>query len=150
MNKAFTREPDDNGQRFCPRCDSLGSSVTAETWRAQVTDPARVHLAEPAYFCPFARCEVVYFDEFERVVVASELARPVYPKDPDAPLCGCFGFTRDDVEEDIREGGATRVKALLAKSKSPSAQCRLHSPSGQCCIAEVQRYFMKRRNEATG
>ena len=123
MNKAFTREPDDNGQRYCPRCGSLGTTVMTawKPWQAgcKSTNAAGVHLAEPAYFCPFARCDVVYFDEFERVVATSELAHPVYPKDQDAPLCGCFGLTRDDVEQDLREGGATRVRALLAKSKSP-------------------------------
>jgi hypothetical protein len=147
MNKAFLREPDDNGQRYCPRCGSLGVAIEEQTWRAQVTDPAVVQLADPACFCPFARCDVVYFDEFERVVTTGGLSHPVYPKDPDAPLCGCYGLTCDDVEQDLREGGATRVRELLAKSKSPEARCRLRSPSGQCCIADVQKYFMKRRSE---
>lgn len=147
MNKAFLREPDDSGQRFCPRCGSLGTAVTAETWRAQVALPERVQLAEPAYFCPFPRCEAVYFDEFERVVTTGELAGPVYPKDPDAPLCGCFGLTCDDVDQDVREGAATRVKALLARSKSPEAHCRVRAANGRCCEPEVLRYFTKRRSE---
>lgn len=147
MNKAFLREPDDNGQRFCPTCGSLGTAVSGDTWRAQVAEPGRIQLAEPAYFCSFARCDTVYFDEFERVVSTAELARGVYPKDPSAPLCGCFGLTCDDVDADVREGAATRVKALMARSKSPEANCRLRSPSGQCCMPEVLKYFTKRRSE---
>jgi hypothetical protein len=148
MNKAFVREPDDTGQRFCPRCGSLGITVTAATWQAQVTSPESVHLAEPASFCPFAQCEVVYFDEFERVALVEALAKPVYPKDPDAPLCGCFGLTTDDIDADLSEGGVGRLRELLAKSKSPDAHCKVMSPSGQCCVPEAQRYYMKRRGGA--
>jgi hypothetical protein len=148
MNKAFVREPDDNGQRYCPACGSLGIAVSAETWRAHVKSPLGVQLAESAYFCTFARCEVVYFDEVERVVKLSAMAGPVWPKDADAPLCGCFGFTRDDVDDDIRSGGVKRVRELLEKAKSPAAACRVKSPSGQCCVAEVQRYFLRRRGES--
>ena len=27
MNKAFVREPDDTGDRYCPKCQSLGEAV---------------------------------------------------------------------------------------------------------------------------
>jgi len=148
MNKAFVREPDDAGQRYCPACQSLGVAVSAETWRAHVSSPDSTHLAGAAFFCLFARCDVVYFDEFERVVRVAEVAEPVWPKDPDAPLCACFGFTSDDVEDDLRERGVRRVRELLEKAKSPAAACRIKAPSGQCCVAEVQRYFLKRRAES--
>ena len=148
MNKAFVREPDDTGQRFCPRCGSLGIAIGAATWQAQVASPAGVHLAEPACFCPFAQCEVVYFDEFERIVLAPALAKPVYPKDPQAPLCGCFGLTTDDIDADLREGGVRRLRELLAKSKSPEAHCQTMSPSGHCCVPEAQRYYMRHRGGA--
>ena len=29
MNKAFVREPDDDGRAYCPRCNSLGAPVGA-------------------------------------------------------------------------------------------------------------------------
>ena len=95
----------------------------------------------------FCRCEVAYFDMFDQVIVTNALTHGVYPKDPDAPMCGCFGLTRDDVEADVREGGVTRVKGLLEKSKSPEARCAILSGSGKCCMPEVQRYFMKLRSE---
>lgn len=145
MNKAFIREPDDNGQRQCPRCGSLGVAVGAATVRALVRPEAAATLAETAFFCPFARCEVAYFDVFERTLACDALLRPVYPKDPQAPLCPCFGLTCDDVEADLREGAPRRVRELLAKSKGPEARCAELSPTGQCCLPEVQRYYMKRR-----
>lgn len=145
MNKAFVREPDDTGQLHCPACGSLGTLVHRETWAAFVHEGEAGSLAETAFFCPFPRCEVVYFDMFERRVTTAELVRSVWPKDADAPICGCFGLTRQDVEADIEEGGVRRVRALIEKAKSPEAQCRTHAASGQNCTAEVQRYFMKLR-----
>jgi Zinc binding domain len=145
MNKAFIREPDDTGRLHCPACGSLGIAVTGETWRAQLAETASQNLAESAFFCPYAKCDVVYFDMFARQVRTGALVRGVYPKDPQAPLCGCFGLTAEDVEADVREGVVTRVRGLLEKAKSPEARCRTMSASGQSCVGDVQRYYMKLR-----
>ena len=142
MNKAFVREPDQTGE-FCPHCGSLGEPISARTLDAQLSPEARRGLPELACFCPYPKCEVVYFDSLERVVTTDALSRPVYPKDPAAPLCACFGFTREEVEQDVAEGVLTRVKALFAKSKSPEANCVEQAPSGKCCSTEVQRYYYK-------
>lgn len=148
MNKAFVREPDDTGQRHCPACGSLAISVQRETWRLHVADSAANALAETAFFCPFPRCDVVYFDIFERILRLDVLRHPVYPKDPQAPICACFGLTAEEVEADVAEGGVTRVRALIEKAKSPAAHCGTAAASGQSCIGEVQRYFMKLRGGA--
>jgi hypothetical protein len=145
MNKAFMREPDETGARRCPLCDSPGLPVGPETLAAQLGEAARTAIAESAYFCPYPRCEAAYFDAFERVVKADRLRHPIYPKDPTAPLCACFGLTADDVEQDVREGVVTRVRELVAKAKSPEARCKEMSPTGASCVAEVQRYYMRFR-----
>src|SRR5262249_16951768 len=136
MNKAFVREPEDTGERHCPRCGSLGIAVQRATVAAHVVPEAQHTLAEAAFFCPYARCRGAYLQMFDREIEIESLTHPIYPKDPDAPLCGCFGLTREDVEADVREGGVTRVRALLEKSKSPEARCATMSPSGQCCMSE--------------
>ena len=128
MNKAFVREPDDTGERNCPACGSLGVPVGRETWQLHVVEAAANALADTAYFCPFARCDVAYFDMFERTVGTGDLQHPVYPKDPQAPICACFGLTAEDVEADIREGGVSRVKALIEKAR---ARRPVASPSRQ-------------------
>ena len=89
MNKAFVREPDDTGQGHCPKCGSLGVSVQERTLRAHLSDESLTGLSSAAFFCPFAKCEVVYFDMFERVVTTDVVRTPVWPKDPSAPICGC-------------------------------------------------------------
>jgi hypothetical protein len=145
MNKAFVREPDDTGQLNCPVCGSLGIAVTSATWQAHVADDSAASVAESAFFCPYDKCDIVYFDMFERTIRTDALRHGVYPKDPRAPLCGCFGLTADDIDADVRENGVTRVRALLEKTKSPEAHCRTMSASGQSCVGDVQRYYMKQR-----
>src|SRR3990172_3267727 len=148
MNKAFVRDPDDLGHTYCPKCGSLGVVVHAETLAAQLKPDALKRLADAASFCPHAKCEVAYFDHFERWTTTADLLRPVYPKDPEAPLCGCFGLTRDDVEQDIREGVVTRVRRLLEQARSPDARCATMAASGQCCVPQVQQYYMRLRSAA--
>ena len=100
MNKAFVREPDFDGRVYCPQCGSLGVAVNRETLDHHVLEQVRSHLGDTAWFCEFARCEVGYFDRFERVVEVCKLKTAVYPKNTGAPICACFGFTLDDIEAD--------------------------------------------------
>lgn len=148
MNKAFIREPERIAD-YCPRCGSKGEPVDGETLRSFLSDEKRRAVAEPASFCPSPRCEVVYFDSFERTVVTADVQRPVYPKDPAAPICPCFGLTREDIEQDVREGVTTRVKAILEKAKSPAARCRQTAANGRPCVAYVQKYYMQCLREKT-
>ncbi len=149
MNKAFVREPEFDGRAYCPRCGSLGLAVTAPTLDALITEPARGRLTDSAWFCEYARCDVVYFNLFESVVTVDELQRPVYPKDPAAPICACFGFSHADIEADVADAEPHRIRALLARSKSPEAHCRTAAPSGRCCMTEVQRLYMRLRQAAS-
>ncbi len=144
MNKAFVKEQDSTEGR-CPRCGSPGTVVFQETLRAHLSPEILGHLTDSAFFCGQPRCSVVYFDLFDRIVEESSVKTPVYPKNPAAPLCQCFGLTCDEIEEDIREGGVTRTRACIEKAKSPEARCSVASPSGKSCIAEVQGYYMRMR-----
>lgn len=145
MNKAFIREPDETGALHCPGCGSLGSPVERVTWEAHVADPAATSLADSAFFCPYAKCSVVYFDMFDRRVTTDQLRHGVYPKDSQAPVCGCYGMTLDEVAADARAGIVERVRELVLKAKSGQAECQTKSASGQSCVAEVQRCYMRER-----
>ncbi len=144
MNKAFVRDPDGNVE-YCPRCGAQGQPVGAETLTHHLPGDLIRKVADTANFCPSPRCAVVYFDGFERVVLTADLPKPVYPKDPAAPICACFGLTREDIEEDVREGVVTRTKAILEKAKSPDARCKALAANGQSCAAYVQKYYMQCR-----
>jgi len=144
MNKAFVREPEFDGRAYCLRCGSLGTPVNKATLDRHVQKPSRSRMGDSAWFCDSTRCDVAYFDLFERFVAVDELQSPVYPKDAAAPICACFGFTLEDIEADAHEGTPTRIRDLLAKSKSGDAQCRTLAADGQCCMPEVQRLYMRR------
>lgn len=144
MNKAFVREPDADDV-FCPRCQSLGDTVLPSAYEALTTPEQRKPLADRVFFCPASSCPVVYFDAFESAIELAELSRPVFPKDQTAPLCGCFGLTLEDIEDDVAEGVPQRIRDLLAKSKSPAAHCTTASVTGRCCLPEVQRVYFKLR-----
>ena len=147
MNKAFVKEPDPSDTGHCPKCGSLGTAVGPATLGSHLTEVQRRGLAENACFCPYPRCDCAYFDMFDRVIGVSELRAPVYPKALTAPICPCFGFTVDEIEQDVLEGSVERVRALLAKAKTPAARCVTAAASGQSCAAEVQRYYMRFRQQ---
>ena len=142
MNKAFVREPDPTAD-YCPRCGSKGEPVGAVTLRGHLSDEQLGRIAEAADFCPSPDCPVAYFDSFERTVLAAELPQPVYPKDPQAPICACFGLLREEVEQDVWDGETARVKAAIEKAKSAAAGCLRAAANGRSCIPYVQKYYMQ-------
>jgi hypothetical protein len=147
MNKAFVREPESDGRAYCPRCGSLGIPVEHGPLDAHIRPESRNKLGDTAWYCNFARCEVAYFNLFDAVVQLDELKAPLYPYDLDAPICACFGLTYDDVEADVQGGSPTRVRKLLAKSKSPGAQCGSLAADGRCCMTAVQELYMRLREQ---
>ncbi|MCA9235536.1 MAG: hypothetical protein KDA44_08685 [Planctomycetales bacterium] len=145
MNKAFVREPDDDGRAFCPRCKSLGSPVESGPLDRYVAAAARHKLGAFGWFCPYQQCEVAYFNQFEAVVTIDELTQPVYPKDLDAPICACFGYAYDDAAADVAEGAPRRTRELVARGQSPEACCHDLAPDGQSCLAAVQQLYLRLR-----
>jgi Zinc binding domain len=147
MNKAFVREPDTTDV-LCPKCGAAGVSVMRMTFEAHAPAAVRRPLAASVYFCTTPTCPVAYFDAFEATITADALVRPVYPKEPNAPLCPCFGLNLDDVEADVADGTPRRIRELLAKSKTDAARCEELSPTGRSCIPEVQKCYFKLRGGA--
>ena len=147
MNKAFVREPDQTVE-YCPRCGSKGEPVASVTLKSHLTDAQFGQIADPGNFCPSPQCLVAYFDGFERMILAADLKRPVYPKDPDAPICACLGLTRAEIEEDVWEGGVARTKAILEHAKSPEACCLSMAANGRPCVPYIQKYYMQFRVQA--
>ena len=144
MNKAFVRESDSTDV-LCPRCGAAGIEVPRATIERHVRPDALRTLAATAFFCQTPTCPVAYFDALEAQAGHDQLLAPVYPKDPAAPLCPCFGLAREDVEADVAEGTPRRIRELLAHSKSPQARCETASPTGRSCLPDVQRYYFKLR-----
>lgn len=149
MNKAFVREPEDYGNAYCPRCGSLGTRVGEGALDTHCSPEVRGRVRESAWFCPVASCEVAYFNPFGMIIRANELRGPVYPKDPDATLCACFGFSMDDIYADLESEKPYRIRALLARSQSAEAHCSTAAADGQCCLREIQRLYIRLREART-
>lgn len=147
MNKAFIKELDSSGDTRCPRCGSLGTPVLRATLEAHLTPQGAAIFSDSAVFCEYPSCEVAYFDHLQRIAEVSLLVHPVYPKDLDAPLCGCFGFTAEEIEQDVEEATNRRVKAMWQRANSDEACCSTKSPNGQSCLPVIQRYFLKLREQ---
>jgi hypothetical protein len=117
--------------------------VGPETLTAFVPAERLPDIAKQAYFCGFSRCEVVYFDDFERVITTAEIVRPIWPKDPEAPICGCFGLSAAAIREDVETGSVAATREAVARSKSPEAHCLTAAADGRSCAAEIQRLYFK-------
>ena len=144
MNKAFVKEtvPDP----CCPPghgCGGPGTEVPAATLQAQLDEAQAGRFSQTAYFCPNPVCPVVYFDNWGTWVGSDQLASVPYPKNPSAPVCGCFGMTEQEIRTDAASGNRQRIRELLERSRGPDADCVRRSPAGRACEAEVRRLFMK-------
>jgi hypothetical protein len=150
VNKAFVREPDDDGRAFCPRCGTLGAPVGGGPLDTHIRPESRAKMLDGAWFCGFHRCDVAYFNQFGAVVQMEELKAPVYPYDANAPICACFGLLYDDVVADVDDGTPTRIRAVLAKSKAGESQCHALAANGRSCMAAVQELYMRLRSQSSG
>jgi len=96
------------------------------------------------YFCDASDCELVYFaldaeaPTFRREdlvvrVGAKETADPI-------PICYCFGFTRQDIWDEIGSTGKSTVaERIKAEVEAGHCACEVKNPSGKCCLGDVTR-----------
>src|SRR6266704_3618294 len=90
------------------------------------------------YFCDASDCDVVYFafdaeaPRFRREdlvvrVGAKETADPI-------PICYCFGFTRQDIWDEIRSTGKSTVAERIKEEvEADRCACGVKNPSGKIC-----------------
>jgi Zinc binding domain len=140
MSRAFMKDPEPGDPR-CPGCGGLGEPVGPTTMDAHLAAAARAPLGASAFYCADASCRTAYFNAWGAAVPADQVTGPAWPKDPEAPICPCFGMKAADVLADAREGRKERVKALVEKSRGPEARCATSAPDGVCCVPKVMRLF---------
>ena len=145
VNRAFVKEPE-QGEPRCPQpdgCGGFGLRVTRKTLLAHLPASTVENLGESTYFCPTPSCPVAYFDTWGTTVPCSALESPPYAKNPDAPVCACFGVTAEAIREAAEAGRKDFVRELLARAEGPDARCETKSPSGASCVKEIRRIFLK-------
>ena len=96
------------------------------------------------YFCDASDCDVVYFaleveapmfrrEDLVVRVGAKETADPI-------PICYCFGFTRQDIRDEIRSTGKSTVaERIKAEVEAGHCACEVKNPSGKCCLGDITR-----------
>src|SRR5260370_1523644 len=96
------------------------------------------------YFCDSSDWAVVYFaldaeasrfcrEDLVVRVGAKETAHPI-------PICYCFGFSRQDIWDEIRSTGKSTVaKRITAEVEAGRCACEVKNPSGKCCLGGVPR-----------
>ena len=140
MSRAFVRDPEP-GEPPCPGCGTPGDAVGPATLDAQVPAEARAALVGTAFYCVNPACGTAYFNGWGSAVAADRLASTAYPKNPEGPICPCFGLTAAEVAADARDGRKERVRELLERAKGPEARCAQRCPDGRPCIPRVLRLF---------
>ncbi len=105
------------------------------------------------YYCDALDCEVAYFPfdpeapRFRREdlvvrVGAKETAGPI-------PVCYCFGFTHQDIWDEIRRTGKSTVaERITAEVKAGNCACEVKNPSGKCCLGDITRTANERLGRA--
>ncbi len=96
------------------------------------------------YFCEARDCDVVYFPWNPQAPIFRRLALlvPVGSKETEDPIpvCYCFGFTRQDIWDEIHETGKSTVaEQITAEIKAGNCACEVKNPSGKCCLGDVAR-----------
>jgi hypothetical protein len=96
------------------------------------------------YFCAAPDCELVYFSLDARgpVFRREDLLVQVGAKETSGPIpiCYCFGFTKQDIEDEIGETGhSTVADRIAAEVKAGNCACEVKNPSGKCCLGDVTR-----------
>jgi len=94
------------------------------------------------YFCDSSDCdaEAPRFCREDLVVRvgAKETAEPI-------PICYCFGFSRQDIWDEIRSTGKSTVaKRITAEVEAGRCACEVKNPSGKCCLGDVTRTTKER------
>ncbi len=107
----------------------------------------RLPLAMPStayYFCEEPSCDVVYFPSnpeaplFRRADLWVRVG--VKEKDDPIPVCYCFGFTRQDIVDEMRTTGhSTVAERITAEVRAGNCACEVKNPSGKCCLGNVTR-----------
>jgi len=107
------------------------------------------------YFCEAPGCDAVYFplDTQAPLFRREDLVVRVGAKEIEDPLlvCYCFGFTRQDICDEIRSTGKSTVaKRITAEVEAGRCACEMKNPSGKCCLGDVTRIVKGRLNEKGG
>lgn len=125
----------------CPICGELGKSVELLTVRSLIKEQFLEAVHEERYFfCSSPDCEVIYYSLSQEVISKHQIKTRVGLKEKEAPrlVCYCFGYTIENIRDEIRETGRSTVeKEISDKIQAGLCHCEDANPEGRCCLGNV-------------
>lgn len=109
----------------CPRCGGEGKPVSTKTVQALAKAPGGDYR-----LCPGAACDVVYFGA--ATILKRDLSVRFKETESPRPLCYCFGYTFENVDD-------AAERDIRAKIKAGLCSCETKNPTGRCCLGDVTR-----------
>jgi hypothetical protein len=128
----------------CPVNGARSKQVDMLTVKSLVRQLPMGMLNTQYYFCEAPGCDAVYFpldiqapilrrQDLMVRVGAKEMVDPI-------PVCYCFGFTRQDIQDEIvKTGHSTVAERITAEVRAGNCACEVKNPSGKCCLGDVAR-----------
>ena len=127
----------------CPLCGEKGKPVQGITLQSLLKPEALLRIDEsPYHFCSSPACDVVYFGaEGIRPFMKGDLTVRVGVKEGAAPrpICYCFNHTIEEIEEEVRCSGKTKVLEDIKTRMKTACWCETKSPQGACCLATITK-----------
>ena len=128
----------------CPVSGRRSKQVDLLTVRSLVRRLPLVMPSTAYYFCDDPACDVVYFGADTKAPLfgrASLWVRVGLKEQTDPiPVCYCFGFTRQNIVDDVRRKGKPTIpEQIKAQVKAGRCACELNNPSGKCCLGNVSK-----------
>ncbi len=136
-----TTKDRENQVSRCKECGNTGKPVKRITLTHLLREEKVPYIRDVSYFfCPTPDCDVVYFPDAGEAFYTADLKVRVGIKEtePPIPVCYCYGYTRDMIQDDLIQNGRSTIREIIArKTKTGSCQCEIRNPQGSCCLGEV-------------
>lgn len=126
----------------CPVSGTRGKAVRLETLRSLIVPSRQDRItAGPYRYCDAPGCDVVYFaEDGSHVFTRADLKVRVGAKEtePPRPICYCFNHTYEEILEEVRRTGTSRVPdEIRSKLETEGCDCVHTNPQGACCLGTV-------------
>lgn len=129
----------------CPQDGSTGRAVQLITLKSLLQPSALERLNPKATytFCSSLDCPVVYFSTVGQEFTTSDLKVPVFQKDlgRDVPVCYCFGWSRQRIEDAVRNHNSQPLSEIKAQVNAQRCGCEVNNPQGHCCLSNIQGFL---------
>jgi len=132
-------------QVLCPSCSHKGRSVKPITIESLVKEDARTRAdrTEGFRFCAEPTCDVAYYHlETGHLFRRTDVKVRIGQKETTSPrpVCYCFGHTVEEIEEEVRKTGSSRLPDdITQKCRQGLEHCEETNPQGSCCLGNVRQ-----------